>query len=202
MSPPRLTNRGTSTPCRPARGRRASAARRGGRSGGEVGVARSTLHRWIGRYLAESVSGLTDRSHRPHSCPHQVDSRVEAVIAEMRRKHPRWGAKRIRMELLRRPVEGVVLPSERTISRVLLRQGLARPRPRRRPRDSYVRWERPAAMQLWHIDIVGGVMLVDTITGELREAKVVTGVDDHSRFCVMAHVTERATSRAVCMAFA
>jgi hypothetical protein len=31
---------------------------------------------------------------------------------------------------------------------------------------------------------------------------VVTGVDDHSRFCVIATVLERATGRAVCLAFA
>ena len=57
-------------------------------------------------------------------------------------------------------------------------------------------------MQLWQIDIVGGVMLVDPVTGVVREAKVVTGVDDHSRFCVIAAVVERATGRAVCLAFA
>jgi hypothetical protein len=57
-------------------------------------------------------------------------------------------------------------------------------------------------MQLWGIDIVGGVPMVDPITGELWEAKVVTGVDDHSRFCVMAKVVARATGRAVCLAFA
>jgi hypothetical protein len=33
-----------------------------------AGVSRSTLHRWIGRYLAGNVAGLTDRSHRP-ACP-------------------------------------------------------------------------------------------------------------------------------------
>jgi transposase InsO family protein len=167
-----------------------------------VGVHRSTLHRWTGRYLLEGLPGLSDRSHRPESCPHQVATNVEVRVAEMRREHPRWGAKRIRMELLRKPVEGVVVPSERTIVRILGRQGLARSRPRKRPRDSYVRWERPGPMQLWGVDIVGGVMLVDPATGELREAKVVTGVDDHSRFCVMARVVERATARAVCLAFA
>ena len=45
-------------------------------------------------------------------------------------------------------------------------------------------------------------MIAGPRTGELREAKVVTGVDDHSRFCVIAAVTERATSRAVCLALA
>ena len=41
-------------------------------------------------------------------------------------------------------------------------------------------------MQLWAVDIVEGIWLVDEATGVLREAKVVTGVDDHSRFCVIA----------------
>jgi len=170
------------------------------------GVARSTLHRWVGRYLEGSVAGLVDRSHRPLSCPHRVDALVEAAVAEMRRRHPRWGAKRIRLELLRRlpptwPV-GVEPPSDRTMNRILLRRGLVQPRPRKRPRSSFVRFERPGPMQLWGIDIVEGVWLVDTTTGVVREAKVVTGIDDHSRFCVMASVVERATSRAVCLVFA
>jgi transposase InsO family protein len=167
-----------------------------------MGVSRQSVHTWTGRYLAEGLPGLADRSHRPGSCPHQVAAGAEVVVAEMRRKHPKWGAKRIRLELLRRPPEGMALPSERTINRIFARQGLVVPRPRKRPRDSYRRWERPGPMQLWQIDIVGGVMICDTRTGELREAKVVTGVDDHSRFCVIAAVTERATGRAVCLALA
>jgi hypothetical protein len=58
-------------------------------------------------------------------------------------------------------VEDVVVPSERTIDRILQRQGLLRVRPRRRPKESYRRWERPAPMQLWQMDIVGGVQLVN-----------------------------------------
>jgi hypothetical protein len=34
---------------------------------------------------------------------------------------------------------------------------------------------------VWQLDIVGGVILADG-----PEANVVTGVDDHSRFCVIA----------------
>lgn len=167
-----------------------------------TGVHRSTIHRWVGRYLVDQLGGLVDRSHRPTSCPHQVPGSVEVRVAELRREHPRWGAKRIRMELLRKPVEEQSIPAVRTIVRILHRQGLSQPRPRKRPRSSYQRFERPGPMQLWGIDIVGGVQLVDTRTGEVREVKVVTGVDDHSRYCVMASVVERATSRAVCLAFA
>ena len=43
---------------------------------------------------------------------------------------------------------------------------------------------------LWQMDIVGGMFLADG-----TEAKVVTGVDDHSRYCVIASVVARATGR-------
>jgi transposase InsO family protein len=48
-------------------------------------------------------------------------------------------------------------------------------------------------MELWQMDVMGGVRLVDG-----SELKVVTGIDDHSRFCVSAKVVCRATARPVC----
>src|SRR5215213_6038310 len=167
-----------------------------------IGVSRQSVHGWLARYLVEGVPGLADRSHRPKSSPQQAATAVEVRVAELRRQHPRWGGQRIRLEMLRKPPQDWVIPSTRTINRVLIRHGLVTPRKRRRRRDSYLRWERPAAMLLWQLDIVGGVMLLDSRTGMLREAKVVTGVDDHSRFCVIASVVERATGRAVCLALA
>ena len=171
-----------------------------------AGVHRSTLHRWVARYLAGQLAGLADRSHRPHTSPRQVTDVVEVAVAKMRRDHPRWGSRRIRLEMLRKPGpwarQGLVVPSERTINRILHRQGLLRARPRKRPRDSCQRFERPGPMRLWQMDIVGGIRLVSPVTGELREAKVITAVDDHSRYCVIAKVAERATSRAVCLALA
>jgi transposase InsO family protein len=167
-----------------------------------VGVSRQTLHSWLTRYLLEGVGGLADRSHVPNLCPHRTSETVRVLVAELRRQHPRWGAKRIRLELLKAPVEGQTVPATATINRILIGLGLVQSRKRKRPKDSYLRWERPGPMQLWQLDIVGGVWLVDPATGEVREAKVVTGVDDHSRFCVSARVVERATGRQVCLAFA
>src|SRR3954468_15305907 len=56
-----------------------------------VGVSRVSVHAWLRRYLTEGLPGLADRSHRPRSCPHQAGDQVAVVVAEMRRKHPRWG---------------------------------------------------------------------------------------------------------------
>jgi hypothetical protein len=52
-------------------------------------------------------------------------------------------------------------------------------------------------MALWQMDLVSGIFLADG-----TEAKLVTGVDDHSRFCVICQVVPRATGRATCLAFA
>ena len=60
-----------------------------------VGVSRVRVHAWLRRYLIEGVTGLADRSHRPRSCPHQAGDDEAVRVAEMRRTHPRWGAKRI-----------------------------------------------------------------------------------------------------------
>ena len=48
-------------------------------------------------------------------------------------------------------------------------------------------------MQLWQLDIVGRIRLVDG-----TQLSAVTGIDDHSRFCVLARLLERATARPVC----
>jgi transposase InsO family protein len=101
----------------------------------------------------------------------------------------------LQFELGRSDCPGLV-PSLTTIYRVLVRHGLIDPVPRRRRREDYRRWQRERPMELWQLDIVDGIHLADG-----SEAKVVTGVDDHSRYCVIAHVVRRATGRAVCVAF-
>jgi transposase InsO family protein len=167
----------------------------------EVGVSRQSLQAWVARYREAGLVGLADRSRRPRSSPNRVSPVLEARVCELRRDHPRWGALRILHELMRGPVMVESLPSRATVHRILVRHGLVVERARRRKRSEYVRWQRPAAMQLWQLDIVFGPWLVDARTGEVREARIVTGVDDHSRFCVLGRVVERATGRAICLAF-
>ncbi|MCM3297256.1 IS481 family transposase [Streptomyces pseudogriseolus] len=166
-----------------------------------LGVSRQTVSGWKSRYEASGLAGLADRSRRPASCPHQASAEVETAVCELRRKHSKWGPRRIAFVLERSGTVSPV-PSRMTVYRILVRHGLVEPGVRRRKRSDYKRWQRDRPMQLWQMDIVGGVMLVDPVTGELTEAKVVTGVDDHSRYCVIASVVERATGRAVCSAFA
>ncbi|KAB1159199.1 IS481 family transposase [Micromonospora sp. AMSO12t] len=161
-----------------------------------IGVSRQTVHSWLARYAEVGLAGLEDRSRRPQGCAHQASAEVEALVCELRRQHPRWGSRRIAFELGRHGCAEPV-PSRMTVYRILVRHGLIEPAKRRRSRKDYVRWQRARPMELWQMDIVGGIMLADG-----AEAKVVTGVDDHSRFCVIAQVVRRATGRAICLAFA
>ena len=67
----------------------------------EVGVSRQSVHAWLRRYRAAGLAGLVDRSHRTVSCPHRASAELEAVVCELRRAHPKWGALRILHELMR-----------------------------------------------------------------------------------------------------
>src|ERR1700683_2724481 len=156
------------------------------------GVARQTVHRWVARYRDSGIVGLADRSHAPKSHPWRISAEVEAVICDLRGSHRRGGPRRLVFELGKRghPV------SRSTVYRVLVRHQLLQPVPRRRRRDQYRRWERSAAMELWQMDVTASLFLADG-----RECKIITGIDDHSRFCVIATVVLRATARAVCLAF-
>jgi transposase InsO family protein len=167
----------------------------------QLGVSRQTLHAWKRRYAESGLAGLSDRSRRPRLSPQQAVPAVEALVCELRRAHPRWGPRRLAHELGRSGCPGRV-PSRMTVYRILVRHGLIQPAARRKRREAFKRWQRSAPMQLWQLDIVGGVALADPVSGALGEAKVVTGVDDHSRYCVVAQVVARATGRAVCLAFA
>ncbi len=162
---------------------------------GRFGVSRQSVHAWVRRYEQGGLGGLMDRSRRPKSSPGQVSAEIEAVVCEMRREHPRWGPVRLAHKVKRAGASPA--PSRMSVYRLLVRHGLIEPQSRKRPKDSYVRWERDRPMSLWQLDIVGGVFLADG-----TEAKVVTGVDDHSRYCVICQVVPRATGRAVCLAFA
>lgn len=158
-------------------------------------VSRQAVHRWLRRYEDQGLSGLADRSHRPARCSHQMPPHVEVWVAETRRRNPLWGARRLVHEAARAGVNP--LPSRSGVQRLLKRLGLIEPGARRARDRKFKRWERGTANELWQMDVVGGVLLADG-----RECKILTGIDDHSRFVVCAGIMVRANSRSVCAHFA
>jgi transposase InsO family protein len=161
---------------------------------GQWGVDRRTVHRWLARYEAAGLEGLPDRSHRPEQCPHQMPAETEVVVLELRRAHRYWGARRLVLELVRKKVTPV--PSESAVYRCLVRAGVIDPVKRHRRKEMWKRWERGGPMELWQMDVVGGFLLADGTS-----AKALTGIDDHSRFCVSARLMPREGTQLVCDGF-
>ena len=157
------------------------------------GVSRQSVYAWRARYAAGGIDGLRDVSRRPRTSPSRLPAEVEALVCELRRAHPRWGARRIAFEVAQRGTDRP--PSRATVHRVLERNGMVVPQVQRHKRK-YKRWQRETPMALWQLDLVGGIYLADG-----RECKLLSGIDDHSRFVVCAAVLAVPSGRAVADAF-
>lgn len=154
------------------------------------GVARSTLHLWLNRYAEGGLEALATKSSKPDTCPHQMDPVIEARLIVLRRSHPRWGPRTLWSKLRD---EFSNPPSRSSIYRALVRHQLIVPEKRKRAKSSYGRFERSRAMELWQMDVVSRIYLTNG-----TQLHCVTGIDDHSRFCVSAQLVTRATAKPVC----
>ncbi|RBM21192.1 IS481 family transposase [Streptomyces sp. PT12] len=157
------------------------------------GVSRQAIYTWKSKYEAAGLEGLREKSRRPRTSPTRLPAQVEALVCEMRRSNPRWGARRIAFEIARTGADAA--PSRATVHRVLARNGLIRHQ-QQKHRRKYKRWQRETPMHLWQMDLVGGIFLADG-----RECKILTGIDDHSRFVVVSTVLAVPSGRAVADAF-
>ena len=123
------------------------------------GVSRKTGYKWVNRYREGDPESLADRSRAPQTCPHKTAPEVETVIVRMRRKHKRWGPKKIIDELQRTQPERT-WPAVSTAGAILKRAGLVKKRKRRR------RWRHPGHPPL-KADRPNELMTVD-FKGEFR----------------------------------
>jgi transposase InsO family protein len=96
------------------------------------GVSRKTGYKWLTRYHAEGALGLQARSHAPKHCPHRIDAELSALLCTARRAHPTWGPEKLVQYLAPRHPERKAWPAVSTVADLLKREGLVRPRRRRR----------------------------------------------------------------------
>jgi transposase InsO family protein len=182
----------------------------------QVGVSRSTVYKWIRRFAAEGVSGLADRSSRPHRSPRRVSFGLELIVLAAR---------------LDRHVGPVQLAANlkvpaSTIGAILRRWSMPRlvevdriTGELLRTRATDVRYEHPRPGDLLHIDVKklgripdGGGWRLDGSTraairaGHSRDRDAKTGfdyihvaIDDHTRIVYAEiHPDEKGTT---CAAF-
>ena len=66
------------------------------------GISRKTAYKWVARYEADRAHGLAERSRAPHTHGRAIDDETGRAIVALRRRHPRWGPKKLRAVLLER----------------------------------------------------------------------------------------------------
>lgn len=163
----------------------------------EFGISRKTAYKWIKRYRDRGVVGLDDLSRRPSRFAKAISGEMVLRILEIHRRYPRWGAKKLRV-LLQRAKLSEVVPSARTIARVLDRAGAPRIRPKtRRQRELRAqapfiapKADRPNA--LWTVDFKGWWVLP---TG--RRAEPLTIRDAFSRKILLSKLLRSNDTRSV-----
>src|SRR5262245_32831529 len=153
---------------------RASALRLGGRPVQSIcqALGRSDFwfRKWWRRYLEAGAAGLYDVTHATHHIAQRLAPELERTILSIRRRlqahagpatrYSLVGASAILAELKALGIRP--LPCERTIERVLERNGLTAPRVRLAPllpRQEYPGPQARASNQLHQVDLVGPVYL-------------------------------------------
>ena len=64
------------------------------------GVSRKTGYKWVARAVASGLTGLEERSRRPHTCPSATPPELIAALCEARHRHPTWGPRKL-LKILR-----------------------------------------------------------------------------------------------------
>ena len=121
------------------------------------GISRKTGYKWFARYDDSGRSGLKDRSHAPHHCPHRIATEIAVLLCAARRKHPDWGPGKLLDWLAPRHPEVDAWPAVSTAGDLLAREGLVNKRRRRRPHQhpGVVPPTTAAPNDLWTTDFKG-----------------------------------------------
>jgi ABC-type polar amino acid transport system ATPase subunit/transposase len=177
-----------------------------------MGISRQCAHRWVKRFDEEGLAGLEDRSSRPHLSPQATPPTVVAAVLRARRAQ-RCGPAQLAQ------ITGV---AERTISRILAREGVARldecdpmtGEVIRASKATTIRYERARPGELVHLDVKklgkipqGGGWRAKGGTGANHAAGhagvgwdfVHSMVDDHSRLAYSEVLADE--KGATCAAF-
>src|SRR6187401_3328191 len=123
----------------------------------QYGISRKTGYKWLARYTSGGAGSVRDRSRRPHVSPQTTDAELIDILLAHRRRHPRWGAKKLLAIAARRQPD-LEWPSRATVCTYLKQHGLVAPRRRRRSPAQAPASPLPpitTANQVWTTDFKG-----------------------------------------------
>jgi transposase InsO family protein len=169
----------------------------------QYGISRKTGYKWLERYDADGVDGLRDHSRRPHQSPLATAPDLVERLMALRRRHPRWGAKKLLAVAARRDPRAP-WPSRSTVCTWLKQRGWVTPHRRRAPslHAPAAALARPTrANEVWTTDFKG-----EFRTGDGVYCYPLTLRDGFSRFVLrcdgLLGRTAARTQRSLARAFA
>lgn len=127
-------------------------------------VSKRTLQRWT-KKLNETEWDLKDKSTKPKTIHKRILPQHELKILELRNKTG-WGE---------RMIENFVDLSHTSINKVLRKNNLTAPNPRRKKRLKYIRWQRKHPNSLWQMDVSDQ---------KIKDKYCLGVIDDCSRYCI------------------
>lgn len=150
--------------------------------------SRRQLHRLLARYREHGIDAIEPRSRRPRSNPRATPELVRARIIDLRHELTAAGHDAgpvtIAWHLAH---EAHQPPSTSTIRRILHQHGLITPEPRKRPKNSFIRFEATNPNETWQSDFTHWPLNDGTDT------EILNWLDDHSRYLLDCRAFHRVT---------
>lgn len=145
------------------------------------GISRPTAYKLISRYEKLGLKGLREQSRSPINHPNRTPHYVEEKILHLKKKHKRWGAKKIQ-RLLFNHCDSIDIPSVTTVHNILSRHGLVCPQKRlRRVKPLYPIFDPKHCNEVWSADYKGKFKM-----GNGKYCHPLTIADSKSRFIFSA----------------
>lgn len=145
----------------------------------EFGISRKTGYKLWSRYKDMGNEALIEQKRTPYRYANKLPLQVEALILDIKKEFPNWGAPKIR-EKIKRRFSDIKLPAISTIHAVLDRNGLVESKLRRKNCTSIqpMHLSNPILPnELWCADYKGEFM-----TGDKRYCYPLTITDHASRY--------------------
>tara|TARA_R110000868_G_scaffold195381_1_gene441052 strand:+ start:121 stop:1302 length:1182 start_codon:yes stop_codon:yes gene_type:complete len=144
-------------------------------------ISRPTAYRLINRFEEQGYDGLREQSRTPRKHPNETKENVIKGILQLKTKHPRWGAKKIKILLFNDFTEQEI-PSVVTIHNILKRNGFVCPQKRmRRVKPVYPIFDPKECNEVWSADYKGKFLM-----GNKIYCHPLTIADSKSRFLFSA----------------
>lgn len=156
----------------------------------------SRVSRIMTRLKQDGEAGLQPRSRRPKTSPNAAaPATIQLIVnlrANLQKRGLDCGPATIAWHLQH---HHTVTVSRATIARILNREGLVTPQPKKRPKSSYIRFQADLPNECWQADFTH-ITLADGSGTE-----VLTFIDDCSRLAISVTAHTRVTTPQVLTAF-